>query len=135
MKTYRRLALALHQIAMMKTYRRLNPQQKTFSCRAIEAGEKLIDSIMATAPRGIDCGTRPGIDSTEKRIEINFEYPHRNDVGMYTHSTRHCAVITSSLVFDYDLRITKNGVIGDDLIDYLYKVFDCWLSSEYPGVV
>lgn len=79
---------------------------------------------------GIDTGVHINLSThqTPNHITLTFGYHHMNEHGYYTHWTYHKAIITASLIHDFDLRITGKDKLG--LKDYLYDVFAFALRQE-----
>lgn len=77
---------------------------------------------------GIDCGTHLGNESTEKRLVFHFSFHHMHEDGFYDGWTEHKAIVTPSLVDDFNLRIT--GSNRNEIKDYLYDVFEQALRQE-----
>jgi hypothetical protein len=79
---------------------------------------------------GFDAGTQIDLDlSTPEKIALTFEYHHMNENGFYTNWTKHLVVIEPSLVFDIELKISKNRV-DECILDYFYQVFEETLNQE-----
>lgn len=79
---------------------------------------------------GIDNGTT--IDwskSTGEKIVLSAGFHHMNDGGCYDGWTEHEIIITASLMFTINLRIT--GRNRNDIKDYLNDVYDQALTTEY----
>ncbi len=77
---------------------------------------------------GIDCGTKIDDTSRPDRIVLTFSYHHMNENGMYDGWTEHKAIITPSLLSDFDIRIT--GRDRNMFKDYLYETFDYVLRLD-----
>jgi len=94
-----------------------------------EKHSQTLEGIMNTAPSGsgIDCGTKLSVDSKPGRLVFNVEYHHMNENGMYDGWTTHKVIVTPSLAFDFDLRIT--GTNRNDIKDYLHQVYGSWLNQ------
>ena len=94
----------------------------------INMHEDTISKIMQGAPSGsgIDSGTKLLI-SNRKKLVFQADYHHMNDGGYYDGWTEHKITVTPAFS-GFDLRIS--GRDRNQIKDYLYEVFDCWLSSE-----
>jgi len=89
-----------------------------------------INRVMDTAPSGsgIDDGTKLDDTSTANKLVFNTGFHHMNENGYYDGWTDHQVIVTPSLAYGFDMRIT--GRDRNDIKDYLYEVYDCWLRSE-----
>ena len=102
-----------------------------------EKHKETIDNIMASAPSGygIDSGTAFD-DKLSKPDRLIFltEYHHKyyrpqlDERGMYNGWTVHEIIVTPSLKFGFDIRVT--GQDRNDIKDYLAEVYHEWLDSE-----
>lgn len=71
---------------------------------------------------GIDNGTKIDLDASKPdRLVFNFSYHHMNDGGMYDGWTDHQLIVTPSLSFGFDCRIT--GKDRNQTKEYLYEVY------------
>ena len=71
---------------------------------------------------GIDNGTEFSFGlSKPNRLVFTFGYHHMNSMGSYAGWTEHMAVVTPSLEWGYDLRIT--GKDRNGIKDHLYEIF------------
>lgn len=78
---------------------------------------------------GIDSGCKIDLDrSSADKIVITTSYHHMNDGGYYDGWTDHEVIVTPSLAFGFDLRIT--GRNRNDIKEYLHEVFHAALSAE-----
>jgi hypothetical protein len=63
---------------------------------------------------GIDCGTKIVWEkSTADRLVFQADYHHMTDGGMYDGWTEHTVIVTASLAFGIDIRVTgrnRNGI-------------------------
>ena len=94
-----------------------------------------IVDIMAGAPSGagIDSGTEFSFNaSTPKRLVFLADYHHMDESGMYDGWTEHEVIVTASLMFGFDLRVT--GRNRDQIKDYLSEIYQEWLDSEAEEV-
>jgi len=66
---------------------------------------------------GIDMATTFGEDSKENKLIFRLSFHHMNESGMYDGWTDHSVVVTPSLVFDFDLKVT--GRDRNDIKNYL----------------
>jgi hypothetical protein len=71
---------------------------------------------------GIDSGTKIDLDkSTDEKIVLTFGYHHMNEGGFYDGWTEHTAIITPSLQFGFNLKIT--GRDRNQIKEYLADTF------------
>lgn len=71
---------------------------------------------------GIDSGTKIDLEkSTDEKIVLNFGYHHMNEGGFYDGWTEHTAIITPSLQFGFNLKIT--GRDRNQIKEYLADTF------------
>lgn len=140
MKTYQRLAGLLGAIK--------NCQQKIDNCQYegptcgtcdnaeawIERHQDSIDTIMQGAPTGsgFDCGTQleqlSAPCSTSERLVFTTAYHHMNDGGYYDGWTYHSVIVTPSLQFGYNLRVT--GKDRNGIKEYIAECFSSFLDKE-----
>lgn len=82
---------------------------------------------------GIDHGCQVLVDkSNPNRIVIQVDFHHMNDVGYYDGWTSHKAIITPSLQFGFDIRITGKDRRG--IKDYLADVISNALEQDFDSV-
>lgn len=78
---------------------------------------------------GVDTGTKLDFDkSTAEKLVFTFGYHHMNENGMYSGWTDHKAIVTASLVFGIEIKITGRNRNG--IKEYLNDRFDSDLSRE-----
>lgn len=88
------------------------------------------DLIKNTAPSGsgIDCGTKIDFDScTADKLVFHADFHHMNDGGFYDGWTSHEIIVTPSLAFDFNLKITSKD--RNEIKEYLHDVYSNWLSE------
>jgi len=79
---------------------------------------------------GIDCGTKIDLDeSTSEKLVLNLSYHHMDDWGSYDGWTDHQIIVTPSLAFGFNLRVT--GKNRNDIKEYLHEVYSCALGEVY----
>lgn len=79
---------------------------------------------------GFDSGTKVDLDrSTPDRIVLTTSYHHMNENGMYDGWTDHEVIITPSLQFGFNLRIT--GRNRNDIKEYMHEVFQAALDQPF----
>lgn len=81
---------------------------------------------------GLDTGTHLDIASMPDRLVLRCSFHHMNDSGMYDGWTDHTVIVTPSLAFGFDMRIT--GRDRNDIKDYLAQTFDHALREPVPEV-
>lgn len=89
-----------------------------------------LDRICELAPSGsgIDQGVKLYNDSTPDRLIFSCSFHHIDDGGSYDGWTGHKAIVTPSLAFGLEIRITgrdRNGIK-----DHLHEVMHAWLTSD-----
>jgi len=98
----------------------------------IENHENSIERIMkenAPSGAGFDSGT--GLlykESTGEKLVFNTSFHHMNEVGFYDGWTEHTVICTSSLAFDFNLRIT--GRDRNDIKEYIAETFEYFLHTQ-----
>ena len=92
----------------------------------------LIEREYLPSGSGIDAGCKILVEESHKdRIVIQTEFHHMNEVGYYDGWTHHKIIVTPSLIYGFDLRITgrdRNGIK-----EYLGQLFDHALSQEFDA--
>jgi len=90
----------------------------------------LIEREYLPSGSGLDTGCKILVEESHKdRIVIQTEFHHMNEVGYYDGWTQHKIIVTPSLIYGFDLRITgrdRNGIK-----EYLGQLFDHALSQEF----
>lgn len=77
---------------------------------------------------GIDSGTELDPKSTPERLVFNTSFHHMDEGGMYDGWTDHQVIVTASLMFGIDVRIT--GRNRNDIKEYLGGLFAAALEEE-----
>ena len=78
---------------------------------------------------GVDNGTSLNLEkSSGEKLVFETSYHHMNDAGMYDGWTEHTVVVTASLMFGFNLRIT--GRNRNDIKEYLVSLFQESLLKE-----
>lgn len=78
---------------------------------------------------GFDVGSTIALDeSSPDKIVIDTRYHHMNDVGYYDGWSEHSVIVTPSLCFGFELRIT--GKDKNDIKDVIYEVFEHALNTH-----
>ena len=83
----------------------------------------------APSGSGIDCGTKLDSASSPEKLIFFIEFHHMNEVGYYDGWTQHKLIITPSLVFYYDMKIT--GPNRNGIKEYLYDIYGEWLDMDF----
>jgi hypothetical protein len=76
---------------------------------------------------GIDCGTKIAAVSTPERVVLTLSFHHMDESGMYDGWTEHSVIVTPSLVFGFDLRVT--GKDRNGIKEYLHGAYNASLSG------
>lgn len=78
---------------------------------------------------GIDSGTHIDLDkSSGEKLVFETAYHHMDEGGCYDGWTTHSVIVTPSLQFVFQLRIT--GRDRNQIKEYLYDVYSNWLREE-----
>lgn len=91
-----------------------------------EVIEEVTKSFMPSGS-GVDIGTKFDSQSRPDRLVFNAPYHHMNQDGMYDGWTRHQIIVTPSLAFGFDLRIT--GRNRNDIKDYYSQIYHAALEK------
>lgn len=89
-----------------------------------EQRKREIDRLVDLLPSGsgVDNGTSIDLDrSKPDRIVLTCSFHHMNDVGMYDGWTDHEIIVTPSLGFEYEIRVT--GRNRNEIKDYLSDLY------------
>lgn len=77
---------------------------------------------------GVDSGTTFDFDASKpNRLVFNADYHHMSD-GYYDGWTEHQIIVTPSLVFGFEIRVT--GTNRNDIKDYLAELYQEALSQQ-----
>jgi len=133
MKLYQKISQLLHCIDNCEK----SPRNVEWANRHDDRLQSIAADCLPSGS-GIDCGTK--IDDTSKpdRIVLTFSYHHMNENGYYDGWTEHKCIITPSLSYDYDVRIT--GRDRNDTKDYLAETYhyvlglDCVVDNDTDKV-
>lgn len=93
-----------------------------------------LNSIMADAPSGsgFDTGTKIDVDRCyPDRIVMYVDFHHMDENGGYDGWTTHEIIVTPSLAFGFNVRVT--GKDKNNIKEYISEVFQEWLSEEFPS--
>ena len=91
----------------------------------------VIENIMKDSPHGSGLDSETTLDednSTKDKLVFHTGFHHMSDVGYYDGWTEHDVIITPSLAFLFNIKVT--GQNRNDIKDYIGEVFHCWLDSE-----
>lgn len=78
---------------------------------------------------GIDCGTKIDLDaSTPEKLVFLTSFHHMNDGGMYDGWTQHKIIVTPSLAFGFNLKIT--GRDRNEIKEYLHDTYHIALDAD-----
>jgi hypothetical protein len=93
-----------------------------------ESLESMVDNYMPSGS-GIDTGTTLDFArSSPNKLVFLFGYHHMDENGYYDGWTDHKCIVTPSLAFGIDIKIT--GSNRNDIKDYLYQTFEMALTQE-----
>lgn len=88
----------------------------------------LVENYMPSGS-GFDNGVIFDFDESKTdRLVFNTAFHHMDDGGMYDGWTDHSVIVTPSLAFGFNLRIT--GRDRNEIKDYIAEVFQSALSEE-----
>jgi hypothetical protein len=79
---------------------------------------------------GIDSGTKMDLEASLRdpsRLVFTTAFHHMNEAGMYDGWTEHKVVVSPSLMFGFDLKIT--GRDRNDIKEYLHEVYSLALQE------
>lgn len=96
-----------------------------------EKKEEILDYIekeILPSGSGFDCGCKIIREKFSEKIKISFDYHHMDENGYYCEWTEHTVIITPSLLFDINMRIT--GPDKRQSKDYFCDVFSDLLLRE-----
>jgi len=96
--------------------------------RHIARIESLVSEHMPSGS-GYDSGTTLDLDkSTGEKLVFVTSFHHMNDSGMYDGWTEHNVIVTPSLAFGFNLKVT--GKDRNDIKDYMAECFSDCLHKE-----
>lgn len=83
---------------------------------------------------GFDCGTKIDLErSTSEKLVFTTSYHHMDDGGSYDGWTEHEVIVTPSLQFGFQVRVT--GRDRNDTKDYIAECFDSTLREDQESLV
>ena len=83
---------------------------------------------------GVDCGCIIDLDKSKpNRLVIETSFHHMDEHGGYCGWSDHSIIITPSLQFGFNLRITGRDV--RDIKDYLHELFQCCLEGQWTEYI
>ncbi len=126
MKVYQSIAMLLSAIenCHRALWRSTNVEWQEKHTARVEA---LVKEYMPSGS-GFDSGTTLDESSTPEKIVFNTSFHHMDDVGMYDGWTEHQVIVTPSLQFNFNLRIT--GRDKNETKDYMFEIFRQALEEE-----
>ena len=90
--------------------------------------ESLVQEL-APSGSGFDNGTSFNMEESKpERLVFDTAFHHMNDGGYYDGWSHHKVIVTPSLVFGFDMRIT--GQNKRDIKEYMLDVFSEFLSKN-----
>lgn len=94
----------------------------TWTDRHADNAERLVREFLPSGS-GIDCGTTLDLDASRPdRIVLSASYHHMDESGGYDGWTDHNVVVTPSLAFGHNVRVT--GRNRNYIKSYLAEVYD-----------
>jgi hypothetical protein len=141
MKVYQKLSVLLGAIANCENHlntcssnTELNCGKCNNSIQWIDNHQNSIDTILSDFPSGsgFDAGTNleqlEQPVSTPEKLVFNTSYHHLNENGFYTGWTNHNVIVTPSLQFGYNIKVTGKNING--IKEYVTECFANCLDSE-----
>lgn len=96
----------------------------------LERMEFLVNEYMPSGS-GFDSGTYLDFDaSTGEKLIFKTSFHHMHESGMYDGWTEHEVIVTPSLMFGFNLRVT--GKNRNEIKDYIAEMFNEILNKEIP---
>lgn len=106
----------------------VNSKSKPWEDRHRATIESLVKEHMPSGS-GFDSGTTfDFVASKSELLVFNTSFHHMDEHGYYCGWTSHSVIVTPSLCFGFDLRIT--GRDRNDIKDYIGEVFNAALHTE-----
>ena len=96
-----------------------------------DAAEEVLEDIMRNklpSGSGIDAGTKLDDDSTPNRLIFHVPFHHLNDAGYYDGWTQHRVIVTASLSWGINIKVT--GKDRNGIKEYLGDLFHEVLTQE-----
>ncbi len=91
---------------------------------------RFIEKNLLPSGSGFDCGTRISLDkSNPEKIVMATSFHHMDENGGYDGWTEHEVIITPSLQFGFNTKVT--GKNRNDIKVYITDIFNDDLDSEY----
>lgn len=93
--------------------------------------EEVLEDIMRNkmpSGSGFDAGTKLDDDSTPNRLVFHVPFHHLNDAGYYDGWTQHRVIVTASLSWGINIKVT--GKDRNGIKDYLGELFHEVLTQE-----
>lgn len=124
-------------MSTMKVYQRIaGTLQAIENCKQannrewIERHQETLDKILQSFPHGsgFDSGTKLDDKSTPEKLIFNSDFHHMDDNGFYCGWSEHQIIVTPSLAFGFNLRITGRNM--RDIKDYIAECFEECLNAE-----
>ena len=123
-----------HLARKMDAYIRcMETPDNDFTNKHKESIETLVYQYMPSGS-GIDAGINFDFtNSTANKLVLTFSYHHMDESGYYDGWTEHKLIVTPSLAFGFDMKIT--GRDKNATKDYLYQTFDYALRLEVEAQI
>ncbi len=90
--------------------------------------EELVKDYMPSGS-GFDCGTHINLDNSDaERLFFTTSFHHMNDGGYYDGWTEHNVIVTPSLAFGFNLKVT--GRDRNQIKEYIHETFSLALQEN-----
>lgn len=124
MKVYQKIAMLLKAIHTCKKV-----EYKEWEAIHEDSLQKIVKKYLPSGA-GFDNGIKLLVNkSNSDKLVFRADYHHMNNVGYYDGWTEHTVIVTPSLAYGFDLKIT--GRDRNYTKDYMYQTFEQWLNEEY----
>jgi hypothetical protein len=90
-----------------------------------------IETIMQNSPSGSGFDNGTSLDffkSTPEKLVFNTAFHHMDENGFYDGWSKHEVIITPSLAFGFNIRVT--GRDRNEIKDYIAEMMDSFLNEE-----
>jgi hypothetical protein len=83
----------------------------------------------APSGSGIDLGTKIDLEmSSSDKLVFEVGFHHMDGNGYYDGWTEHLVIVTPSLQFGFNIKIT--GVNRNQIKEYLHEIYSYWMNRE-----
>jgi hypothetical protein len=130
-KVYQHIAREVGRMRRLENSR--DPNAAELLDQLLQALDQLVGERLPSGS-GFDAGTRLYIDNAKPDCYVfKCDFHHMNDGGYYDGWSEHDVVVTPSMEWGFNLRITgrdRNGIK-----DYIGECFQAALNEEMPDVI